>query len=415
MTTINFSHLSRRNRKYPKKIVTLANGAKFSILEMPEAEKRQARNILYLHVHRKNRKCYVGVTDMEAKGRWRVGAGYQNNRLFGRAIKKHGWHLFDSFVVAFAKDRTALHAAEIEAIVAAGGHKSQFTYNLSPGGDAVAENDKPIIGIHLNTGAERRFKSGADAARRLRMKNPDMPMAVARGERTSVGDWWFRFEDDTTAEPPGLWGENLRIEAVRRKQGKRIIAINYFTGAERLFPTTADAAKALGINQGHVSMIANGKDLSAKGWFFKFEGDDRQLPGIHGQKAGRLKRDRTVYAWHYLTGERRTFRNCTVADTELGIPRGSAASVSSGQRISAINWWFSHDKAAVPPKKFKGALVAEARSKPVIATKIATGQEQKFDSGKTAAKALGVSTASVSYVLSGKKKAAKGYKFRLSR
>ncbi|HET7085940.1 MAG TPA: hypothetical protein VFI23_14280, partial [Rhizomicrobium sp.] len=405
----------RRNRKHPKRMVTVANGATFSVLELPEAQKRQARNILYLHVHRKSRKCYVGVTVMAAGDRWAVGAGYQKNRLFGYAIGKHGWHSFDSFVVAFAKTRAALHDAEIKAIVAAGGHRSEFTYNLSPGGDVVAENDKPLVGVQLQTREERRFKSGADAARQLNMKHADMPMAVARKERISVGEWWFRFEDDRTAEPPTSWGEALRTDAVRRKQGKRIVAINYSTGEERLFPTTAAAAKALGVEQSQVSTIANGGGRSAKRWWFKFEGDDRQLPGMYGQKAGRLARDKTVYVWHLKTEERREFRNCTVADTSLGLHKGAAASVASGQRTTAGDWWFSYKKTASPPKIFKGALVAKARSQPVMATHIASGIKRQFDSAKSAAQALGMSRASISHVITGKKKGAMGYKFRLLR
>lgn len=343
-----------------------------------------------------------------------VGAGYRNNRRFGHSINKYGWGAFDSFVLAFAKDRMALNAAEVEVISAAGGHKSKFTYNLSPGGDVVAENDKPIIGILRRTSEKRRFRPGADAARQLGMKNADMPMAVARGERASVGGWWFRFEDDTTAEPPGSWGETLRIDAVRRKQAKKIIAVNYSTGAERLFSTTAAAAEALGVEQSQVSNVARGAGRSAKGWWFKFEGDARKPPKIHGQKAGRLKRDKKIYAQHLETGVRRTFRNCTVADAKLEIYSGAAASVASGKRKSAADWWFSYDKTASPPKEFKGALVAKARSKPVVAINITTGLEQNYDSAKSAAKDLGMSRASISFVISGKMKAAKGYKFRLS-
>ena len=307
----------------------------------------------------------------------------------------------------------SLHEAEVGAISAAGGHKSEFTYNLSPGGDVVAENDKPIVGFCFKTRKIHHFKSGADAARRLGMKNADMPMAVARGERSSVAGWWFRFKDDLIAKPPASWGEALRIEAVRLRQGKKVIAVNYATGVEKLFTTTAAAAKATGVEQSQVSAIATGAGLSARGFWFKFVGDTRKLPTIHGQKASRLTRDRKVYAKNLKTGVQLTFRNCTVADTNLEIYKGAAASVARGQRVSAADWWFSYDQTASPPKDFKGALVAKARSQPLIATNIKTGQEQKFDSAKSAARALEMSRASISHVVSGKKKDAKGYKFRL--
>lgn len=415
MTTVDFTHLSPRNEKYQKHLVTVANGATFVTLDLAEKEKIRAANIIYMHVHRQSKKCYVGITVQEAGKRWFTGVTYRLNRRFGMALKKHGWDSFDSYVLAFAESRCNLNDAEVQAIAAAGGHKSKYTYNLSPGGDIVAENDKPLVGVLLATGEERHFKSGSHAARQLGMKNTDMPMAVARCERTSVAGWWFRFEEDVAARIPETWGEDLRVDAVRRRQGKKVIAINYSTGEQLIFDTTMAAAQALGIGQSAVSVVARGKDYSAKGWWFKFEGDDRPMPSIHGQKAGRLKRDRTIYAVNLKTGGRQEFRNCTVADNELGIYKGAAAMVASGDRTSASDWWFTYDKEAMPPKEFKGALVAKARSKAVVATDLATGNEQHFVSAKTAAEVLGMSRSAICQVISGKRKAAKGYRFRLAR
>ena len=159
-------------------------------------------------------------------------------------------------------------------------------------------------------------------------------------------------------------------------------------------------------------MVARGEDYSAKGWWFKFEGDARSPPAIHGQKAGRLKRDRQVFAVNLSSGEQRGFRNCTVADTELGIYKGAAASVVSGARTSAADWWFSYDKKQSPPSTYKNALVAKARSKSVVGVDLATGRELHFESAKLAAETLGLSRSSISCVISGKRGSVKGYKFR---
>ena len=307
---------------------------------------------------------------MRAGARWGQGVAYRNNRKFGNAIKKYGWDAFDSYILAFAEDRGALNEAEIAAIAAAGGHKSKYTYNMSPGGDMVAENDKPIVGVYLSTNETRNFKSGAEAARQLGMKNVDMPMAVARGERSSVAGWWFRFTDNKDACPPTIWGDDLRVDAVRRLQGKRVVAVNYSTGEQKVFDTVNAAAEALGVHVAAVSMIARGEDYSAKGWWFKFEGDDKTIPMIHGTAATRQKRDKKVFAVNLTTGERREFRNCTVADNELGVHKGAAASVASKERISAGDWWFTYNEDVTPPTEYKGALVAKARSKAVIATSV---------------------------------------------
>ncbi len=410
----DLTHLSSRNTLYKKVKITVANGAEFEALELSKEEKIKASNVLYLHLNRETKQCYIGITEQEAGKRWFSGIAYTNNRRFGNAIRKYGWDKFDSYILAFAEDRDALNRAEIEVIVQAGGHKSKYTYNLSPGGDMVAENDKPIIGVFLETGKTRNFKSGSAAARLLGMKNTDMPMAVARGERSSVQGWWFRLEEDVHKEPPKAWGDKLRVQAVRAVQSKNIIAIHYETKEERRYATLEDAATDLGVTKGLISMVARGDSFSANGWWLKYEGSKRTMPKSYGSALRREKRDETVYAFNLESGERREFRNCTVADTDLNIYKGAAASVTSKERTSAAGWWFSLDRNENPPTKFKGALVAEARSKPIIAIELATGKETRFASAKEAEESLKVHRSTISNIIKGKAKPSKGFTFRFA-
>jgi hypothetical protein len=237
-------------------------------------------------------------------------------------------------------------------------------------------------------------------------------MAVARGEIASGHGWWFRFADDDLAKPPEIWGEALRLVALRLKRSIAVEGLNLKTGEKRLFPSTIAAAEAVGTNPSQVSEVAYGRDYSANGWWFKFEGDNRNPPEIYGQKAGRLIRDKKVYARNLTTGECREFRNCTVADTDLNLHMGAAAAVSAGSRSSAGGWWFSLDEDAVAPRIYGPELVAKARSKAVIAIEVSTGKETRFDSAKAAAETLSMSRSSISFVISGKLHIVKGYKFR---
>ena len=413
--SINFTYLSKRNQRYlARKVVTVANGAQFLTLNLPKDELHRATNVVYMHVHRSSNRCYVGITVQETAARWFAGSAYKQNRRFGPAIAKHTWNAFDSYILAFADTRDELNQAEVAAITAAGGHKSKFTYNLSPGGDTVAENDKPIVGVNLRNGVERKFKSGADAVRTLGLASVDAPMAIARGEATSIKDWWFRFADDTNATLPKVWGEELRVSAIRARLAKKVVALHLETGEKRLFATTKAAANDLGVEQSQVSAVAAGHNRSAGGWWFRFEGDDREPPQIYGQKAGRLIRDKKVFARQLGTDELRVFRNCTVADAELGLHKGAAAAVALGTRTSAGGWWFTYDKNASTPTIYGAALVARARSKPVIAVEVASGKETTYDSAKTAAVALSMSRASISFIISGKLKSVKGYMFRFA-
>jgi len=412
LAILDFSHLSQRNDQFLKRQVAVLNGTVFTVLDIPLKQALKQSNILYLHVHRESRRCYIGITIMTAQMRWGTGNPYRNNPRFGNSIKKYGWESFDSYIVAIAENRDDLSKAEVTAIAAAGGHKTKLTYNMSPGGDIVSETNKPIVGVNLKTGETIKFKGGSGAARKLGFKNPDMPMAVAGGKNLSVKDWWFRFEDDEESRPPELWGEKRRIAEVQKRQGKRIVGINYETLEKKVFATTAEAGATLEMHQSLISMVARGEIKSAKGWWFKFEGSQAEMPTIFGSDLTRTKRDKKVYAVNLTTNERKEFRNCTVADKALGIYRGASASVCSGERVSAADWWFSYDKDGVPPAEFKGALVAKARSKAVIAKRVGSTEEQQFNSAKEASEELGMSRSLISMVLNGKRASASGYIFR---
>lgn len=414
MNIISYFYLSKKNKKYPSQIVEVANGAQFQVLKLSKREISKATNILYIHINRLNKHCYIGITEQEASKRWFSGMAYRNNRRFGAAIKKYEWNQFDSYILAFGETRESLNQAEISAIAAAGGHKSTYTYNLSPGGDMVAENDIPIVGVNLKTGKSHKFKSGSDAARQIGLKSTDMPMAVARGDRTSVANWWFRYEVDKHKQPPTIWGNKLRILEVQKKQSKNLIATSFVTKEQRNYKTLEEAAKDLGVTKGLISAVARGASTSANGWWIRFDGDNREMPKTFGSVLRREKRDQTVYAINLLNGEKKEFRNCTVADEELGLYKGAVASVTSRQRRSAGGWWFTLDNSERPPNKFKGALVAEARSKPVFAIELNSGKEIYFESAKQAEKTLGIHRSSISNIIKGKAKSSKGYSFRLA-
>ena len=108
------------------------------------------------------------------------------------------------------------------------------------------------------------------------------------------------------------------------------------------------------------------------------------------------------------------FRNCTVADNELGIYKGAADSVAMCARTSAAGWWFIYDPDGAAPTEYKGSLLVKVRSKAVIATELAAGLETTFSSAKEAATTLSMRSATISFNISGKLKSAKGYSFRFA-
>lgn len=408
---IDLTTYSKKNLGYERLTIRVANGAEFLALKISGRERDKASSVIYMHVHRDSARCYIGITEQDVQSRWFNGVGYKGNRRFLSAINKYGWGSFDSYVLAFCDDRLQLNLCEMLAISEAGGHKSKYTFNLSPGGDMVADNDKPVIGVNLKTGEQKRFKSSSDAARKLGFNNTDMPSTVARGERTSTAGWWFRFEDAVNSAPPEVWGEKHRLSQVKALQGKSVTLINYDTKEQKTFSNMDDAAKFLGVHKSQISQVARGDGFSVKGWWVKYLDATTVIPPSKGGVAAREKRDKTVYAVNLETKECRQFRNNTVADKELDLYKGASASVALGSRVSAASWWFTYDENVAPPTEVKGALVAKARSKAVVAVDVATGQHTQYPSAKAAAETLGVSRAAISKVISGSLGSAKGYKF----
>ena len=142
----------------------------------------------------------------------------------------------------------------------------------------VFQNDVTLIGIHLESGREESFKSGADAARKLDMKKPDMPMAVVRKRRASVSGWWFLTADDLTVSPPEGSGETYRISLVQALQGKAVVAINYETKEEKRINTAPETAQFLNVMHSLVSIVAKVEALSANGWLIDFEDSSSEMP-----------------------------------------------------------------------------------------------------------------------------------------
>ncbi len=407
----DFTSLSERSADFETMLIRVANGTKFAVLVMSRDQMEAASGVLYIHVHGRTGRCYFGITEQAAGARWLSGKGYKGNQRFGRAIQRHSWDSFNTYILGFGDSRGDLEEAEIRAIASAGGHNSQFTYNVSPGGDLVADNAHPVFGIHLPSGKAQFFKSGSDAARKLGIPSTDQVSAVVRKERVSVGDWWFRAADDMSSLPPAAWGENLRVSRVREISAKPLVAVNLKSLERREFSSATSAAEALGLFQTSISAVARKEQASAGGWTFFEKGQSERLPEVYGAALTRLKRDRPVYGFELSTGNRRSFRNCVAADNELGLHLGAASSVANQARASAGGWYFSFQKDAEPPVLTGFEIVAKARSKPVVAINLFTGERFNYHSAKAAAEVLGMSRAAISKILSGDLSSAKGWRF----
>lgn len=90
-----------------------------------------------------NGKVYIGITSQkDVNRRWQNGAGYRNNILFYRAIKKYGWcnihHevLFDGLSKKEAEDK------EIDLIRRVKANNPQYGYNIENGGNCTGTHSE---------------------------------------------------------------------------------------------------------------------------------------------------------------------------------------------------------------------------------------------------------------------------------
>lgn len=88
---------------------------------------------IYKHIF-PNNKVYVGMTFQKVENRWRYGAGYNNQPVMKRAIKKFGWEnikhevLFENLTKEEAEDIERKTIKELKA------NNKKYGYNLDNGG-----------------------------------------------------------------------------------------------------------------------------------------------------------------------------------------------------------------------------------------------------------------------------------------
>lgn len=127
-------------------------------------------------------------------------------------------------------------------------------------------------------------------------------------------------------------------------------------------------------------------------------------------EAANEKRSRPLRAKNVKTGVVLDFPSQCEAARKLGISQSAIGDVISGRCTHIKKWTFADVNAEFPD--LTDVNLNYYRKKPwIIATDVETGEEIKFQGLTRAAEKLGMSISSISMVLSGKMRSAKGWTF----
>lgn len=316
MKTINFTELSRLNAPYKTIKVTVANGQKFVALVLSKDEVLKSKNVLYIHVHRESKRCYIGQSLKECRKRWANGNGYKlaHQPKFRSAINSYGWDSFDSYILSFCDDRSTLDQAEIEAISVAGGHRSTYVFNLAPGGRATVDRSEALEGFNLKTKEWRAFSNSVEAATHVGIKKSGNIRRVVNGENKSAGGWWFRLQGSIDL-PPEAWG----LGSAKQKT-KGVFAIRLIDNEEFTFQSISEAAKHLKAHTSNVThAVKRATGGTCNGYWLRYLDSQIKKPDLVGRAGGVYKNGKPVIATNIATGEEHFSLSGRVAAKELGV------------------------------------------------------------------------------------------------
>lgn len=341
----DYTSLSKTNQKYTKITLQVANGAKFAALDMPSEEVLEAKNVLYIHIHRESKRCYIGQALKKCKYRWNNGIGYrlEHQPKFRSAINSYGWNSFDSYILCFSDDKAALDNAETSAIAAAGGHRSLFVFNLAPGGRATVDRSEAIEGFNLKTKEWMPFANSVEAAEYIGIKKSGNVRRVAKGENKSSGGWWFRYAGSEEL-PPTSWGLGSRKQAT-----KAVKAIKIDSGEEFSFESISKAAAFIGVHTSNVTFaVKQPTGATCKGYWVCPKNSNIEMPKLIGRAGSVYKNGRPVIATKITTGEEIVFLSGRMAAKELGVSDKNMPGALKGRIKSLGGYTFRYADAEEP-------------------------------------------------------------------
>lgn len=215
--------------------------------------------VVYCHTNKINGKRYIGITSQKPEKRWRNGQGYINNNHFYKAICKYGWHEFSHEILY--TDLTLHEAEEIEKKLIAlydccNIHKG---YNIERGGNC---GDK-------FTEETRRKISEALSGKPKSEEHKKKLSEAGKGRKVS--------EEQRRKTSLRMSGKGNPMYGVKRDisifKNKSVVCLETM----ETFPSTCEASRQTGVDQGDISKCCNGKLKSAGKLHWRFVKEEKDV------------------------------------------------------------------------------------------------------------------------------------------
>lgn len=212
-----------------------------------------------MHVNKANGKKYIGITSQSAKGRWKRGAGYKQQKRFYCAIQHYGWDGFDHYVLFDSLSKEEAEVKEEELIKEHRSNDLSFGYNIENGGrtNKLSDEQKEHLRI-VNTGK----KHTEETKKKMSESHKGMSSAWLTGRKQS---------------------EELKEKRLRHMKGKtnpRAKAVFQYDLDGNLiaeYPYMEAVKQSLNISKtSHISQCCNGQRGKAHGYMWSYHKEKKE-------------------------------------------------------------------------------------------------------------------------------------------
>lgn len=289
---------------------------------------------VYMHTA-PNGKKYVGITCCHPRNRrWQNGYGYSEQQIFYNAIRKYGWNSFEHTILE--DNLTAEEAGEAERkyIALYQTTDRNYGYNYMVGGE---------VGYHLTDEQKKKISYANSGSKNGMYGHHYTDEERKKMSETSV--WRGRKHSEETIKKLVEYHKlhpNKPRYGKNHPQAKAVIQYDLNGKYIQRFDTAAEAESKTGILRSCICTCVKGKNKTAGGYIWRYEGKPLSLQDI--EKTKHHNWNSSSITWKIKKVNQcdangrviATFNSVKEAQNAIGKPNGSSISaVCKGKRKTA--------------------------------------------------------------------------------